>query len=198
MSSAAAAMACPSRSIVTRKRFAAAAEQVWDALLFYEQIEERPPLLLRLLLPLPIRTDGSKFKVGDEARCSYVGGHLLKRITHVDAVRHYGFEVVEQKLALGGGLTLTGGCYTLRALPGADTEVAIATRYISNRRPGWLWQPIEAAVCHLFHHHLLSCHATQGRSGNQEALAGARNRPRSAFALSVRAGAIRGPGWGHA
>lgn len=155
-SSVAAAMTRQSRSIETRIRFAAAAEKVWDALLFYEQIEQRPPLLLRLLLPLPIRTDGSKFEVGDEARCSYVGGHLLKRITHVDAGRHYGFEVVEQTLALGGGLTLTGGCYTLRALPGGRTEVAIATRYISNRRPGWLWQPIEAAVCHRFHRHLFA------------------------------------------
>ena len=66
-SSVAAAMARQSRSIETRIRFAAAAEKVWDALLFYEQIEQRPPLLLRLLLPLPIRTDGSKFEVGDEA-----------------------------------------------------------------------------------------------------------------------------------
>jgi hypothetical protein len=145
-----------SRSIVTRLRFAAAPDQVWGALLYYEQIEERPPLHLRLLLPLPIRTEGSKAKVGDEARCSYEGGHLLKRVTHVDRGRHYGFEVVEQNLALGGGLALTGGCYTLRELPEGRTEVAVTTRYVSNRRPGWLFRPIEAAVCHLFHRHLLA------------------------------------------
>jgi len=149
-------MARPSRSIVTRIRFAAAPDRVWDALLFYEQIEERPPLYLRLLLPRPIRTEGSKAKVGDEARCSYKGGHLLKRVTQVDRGRHYGFEVVEQNLVLGGGLALTGGCYTLRELPGGSTEVAVTTRYISNRRPGWLYRPIEATVCHLFHRHLLA------------------------------------------
>ncbi len=150
------APAHPPRSVVTRIRFAAAAEQVWDVLLYYEQIEERPPLLLRLLLPVPIRTEGSKAKVGDEARCSYEGGHLLKRVTHVDRGHHYGFEVVEQNLVLGGGLALTGGCYTLRELPEGSTEVAVTTRYTSNRRPRWLFLPIETAVCHLFHRHLLT------------------------------------------
>lgn len=156
VANAAVAVTRQSRSIVTRVRFAAAPEQVWDTLLFYEQIEERPPLHLRLLLPLPIRSDGPKSKVGDEARCSYQGGHLLKRITRVDIGRHYGFEVVEQNLAVRGGLTLTGGAYTLRPLPGGGTEVAVATRYVSGLRPGWLWQPLEAFVCHLFHRHLLA------------------------------------------
>lgn len=124
--------------------------------MFYEQIEERPPLHLRLLLPLPIRTDGSKSAVGDEAICLYEGGHLLKRVTRVDALRYYGFEIVEQNLAVGGGLILSGGSYTLRELPGHRTEVAVTTRYVSSKRPGWLWRPIEAIVCHLFHRHLLS------------------------------------------
>jgi len=155
-SSAAIAMARPSTSILTRMKFAASPERVWGGLMFYEQIEERPPLYLRLLLPVPIATEGSKSKVGDDVRCSYKGGHLLKRITRIDPGRHYGFEVVEQNLAVRGGLTLSGGCYTLRALPGGGTQVAVTTRYVSLRRPSWLWKPIEAAVCHMFHRHLLA------------------------------------------
>jgi len=31
----------------------------------YEQIETRPPLVLRLLLPLPVRTEGRKSEPGD-------------------------------------------------------------------------------------------------------------------------------------
>jgi hypothetical protein len=143
-------------SVVTRMKFAAAREEVWRGLMFYEQIEEPPPLHLRLLLPLPIRTDGAKSEVGDEAMCLYERGHLVKRVTYVDRGRHYDFEVVEQNLAVGGGLKLSGGCYTLRELPGGRTEVAVTTRYLGRRRLGWLWKPIEAAVCHLFHHHLLS------------------------------------------
>jgi hypothetical protein len=132
------AVARPSTSIVTRMKFATSSERMWDGLMFYEQIAERPPLHLRLLLPQPIGTENPKSTVGDKVRCLYKGGHLLKCITQIDLRRHYAFDVVEQSVAFGG------------------TEVAVTTRYTSLRRPGWLWKPIEAAVCHLFHRHLLS------------------------------------------
>ena len=51
---------------------------------------------------------------------------------------------------------LSGGGYTLRELPDGRTEVAVMTRYVGGRRPGWFWKPVEAAVCHLFHRHLLA------------------------------------------
>lgn len=143
------------RTVVTRMDFSASPQQVWEGLMFYEQIEETPPLLLRLLLPVPLRTEGPKSVVGDQATCVYEGGHLLKRVTRIDPCRHYGFEVAEQNLALGGGLVLSGGSYTLSQRQGGRTEVAVTTRYLSRRRPGWLWRPIEATVCHVFHRHLL-------------------------------------------
>jgi hypothetical protein len=142
--------------VVTRMRFAAAPAQVWNALMFYEQIEEPPPIYLRWLLPRPLGTEGPKAEVGDEARCLYSSGHLVKRVTRIDLHRHYGFDVVEQALAIGGGVRLSGGGYTLREVPGAGTDVTVTTRYLGGRRPGWLWKPVEAAVCHLFHRHLLS------------------------------------------
>jgi hypothetical protein len=145
----------PFTSVVTRMKFAASPEQAWQVLMFYEQIEERPPLHLRLLLPLPIRTEGRKSEVADEARCVYQGGHLLKRVTQVDPGCYYGFEVVEQHLRVGSGIRLLGGGYRLRELMGGRTEIALETRYVSPRRPHWLWKPIEAAVCHMFHRHIL-------------------------------------------
>ncbi len=148
--------AAPATAVVTRMSIAASPGQVWDVLMFYEEIEVPPPLLLRWLLPLPIRTEGSKRMVGDVATCLYEGGHLRKRVTHIDPGKYYGFEVIEQKLAVGDGLMLAGGCYALRELPPHATEVAVTTRYLSRKRPGWLWKPIEAAVCHIFHRHLLN------------------------------------------
>jgi hypothetical protein len=150
------AIARPPTSIVTRMICAAAPAQVWDGLMFYEQIDEPPPLRLRLLLPLPIRTEGPNSAVGDESVCIYEGGHLRKRITRIEPERHYGFDVVEQNLAIGRGLTLCGGCYTLRELAGGRTEVAVTTRYVSRKQPAWLWRPVEATVCHMFHRHLLA------------------------------------------
>jgi hypothetical protein len=137
-------------------KFAASPERVWNGMMFYEQIEHRPPLHLRLLLPVPVGTDKVKSTVGEVVRCAYEGGHLLKRLTKIDPQRHYGFDVVEQMLTIGGGLTLSGGGYTLRELPGGNTEVAVTTRYVGGRRPDWFWKPIEAAVCHMFHRHLLA------------------------------------------
>ena len=87
-------------------------------------------------------------------------------MTQIDPCRHYGFEVVEQQLAVGGGLMLSGGCYTLRELPSRRTEVAVTTRYVSRKRPGWLWKPIEATVCHLFHRHLLVAMRRKIESGD--------------------------------
>ena len=76
-------------------------------------------------------------------------------MTQIERARHYGFEVVEQTLVLGGGVRLAGGSYTLCEVPGGRTEVAVKTRYVGRKRPGWLWKSDEAAVCHMFHRHLL-------------------------------------------
>ena len=150
-----AAPAGAATSIVTRMRFAASPERVWEGLVFFEQIAERPPLHLRLLLPRPLRTEGRKSEVGDEVRCVYEGGYLLKRVTQIDRARRYGFEIGEQNLAVSGGMRLAGGAYTLRELPDGSSEIALETRYVSPRRPRWLWWSIEAAICHTFHRHIL-------------------------------------------
>ena len=143
-------------SVVTRMIFAAPPARVWKGLLFYEELGARPPLHLRLLLPVPIRTVGKVSDVGDEATCLYEGGHLLKRITRIERGDLYEFEVAEQELAVGGGMRLSGGRYTLRELPDSQTELAVETRYVSNKWPRWFWKRLEAVVCHAFHRYLLS------------------------------------------
>ena len=54
-------------SVVTRMLFAAPPDRVWKGLVFYEELGGRPPLHLRLLLPVPIRNVGKVSDVGDEA-----------------------------------------------------------------------------------------------------------------------------------
>lgn len=124
--------------------------------MFYEQIERRPALLLRLMLPLPIRAEGRKSEVGDVMTCHYSSGHLIKRVTQVIRGSAHIFEIVEQRLALGGGIEVLGGSYTLRRLADGGTELALTTRYSSPHRPRWLWTPIETLVCHTFHRHILN------------------------------------------
>ena len=142
-------------SVSTTMVFDAAPSEVWDRLMFYEQIDQRPPLHLRMLLPTPIETIGRKSEPGDEARCLYRGGYLIKRVTQVEPGHRYAFEVAEQALVVGGGVKLSGGEYVIRALDDGRTEIRIVTNYTSPRWPSWLWQPIEHAVCHSFHRHIL-------------------------------------------
>jgi hypothetical protein len=142
-------------SIATRMIFAASPGQVWDGLMFYEQILDRAPLYLRLLLPSPIGVMGRKSLVGDTVRCLYQDGHLLKRVTRIERGIRYEFEVIEQNLEFGGGMRLKGGCYVLCGLRDGRTEVSLTTIYMSPKRPRWLWEPIEAVVCHRFHRHVL-------------------------------------------
>ncbi len=139
----------------TTVRVPATADEVWEGLRYYEQVARRPPLHLRLLLPVPVGTEGSKSEPGDEALCRYDRGSLRKRITRSERKRCLGFDVVEQDLPLRGGVRLAGGAYSLRELPGGRTEVGLETRYRSLHRPRWLWRPIENAVCHLFHRYLV-------------------------------------------
>jgi len=143
-------------SVVTRVNIAATCDEVWKRLMFYEQIDRPPPLHLRFFLPLPLRTAGRKSEIGDEVKCLYAGGHLLKRITHVDRDRSYVFDVVEQDLDFGGGIRLLGGSYSLSQLPNGYTRVELRTRYVSHNRPRWLCRMIESVVCHMFHRYILS------------------------------------------
>jgi phytoene synthase len=142
--------------VVTTMSFAAPPAQLWKRLVFYEEIDARPPLHVRLMLPAPVATVGSKSRVGDEAKCLYDGGHLIKRVTRLDPCVEYRFEIAEQALEVGGGIRLLGGSYSFRELPGGGTEIALTTRYHAGRRPRWLWRRIEAAVCHAFHRHILA------------------------------------------
>lgn len=142
-------------SVVTGMRYSAPIERVWNSLMFYEQIPCRPPLHLRLLLPTPLRSEGPRSAVGDETRCVYESGHVLKRATRVERWRNYRFDVVEQNLAIGRGIRLVGGGYLLSELPDGGTRVELETCYIRSGGPAWLWRSIEAIVCHLFHRHIL-------------------------------------------
>lgn len=142
-------------SITTCQDFFAAADAVWDALMFYEEITQDRPFLLRRFLPTPIGTQGCKSQVGSDVKCRYTGGHLLKRVTRIIRGHIYAFEVVEQNLALGG-IRLLGGDYTLRTLSKDRTRVALATHYASPNNPRWLFRRVEAGICHSFHRYILS------------------------------------------
>ena len=146
--------AAPSR-VVTAARLAAAPAEVFDRLLFFEEIRRRPPLLLGLLLPRPLCTDGPRTRAGDETSCLYQGGRLVKRTTRMVRPSTLEFEIVLQELPIRSGIRLVGGRYALAATSDGSTDIEIETRYEGGARPRRLWRRIEAAVAHAFHRHLI-------------------------------------------
>ncbi len=141
-------------AVTTRAAFEIAPEEVWQRIMFYEEVPHRPPLLLRMFLPTPVKTQSSDKQVGAIVECTYSRGSLMKRITTLDPPRLVRFEVVEQSLGVERCITTVEGSYEI-APAGAGAQVALTTRYRGHLRPRWLWRPFERVLAHQLHRHIL-------------------------------------------
>ena len=141
-------------AVTTSFSFALPPERVWKMLRFYEEIPTRPSALLRLLLPIPVRSEGQKGQPGAAIQCTYEGGSLVKRITVAEPPHLLSFEVVEQQLGIEHCISVGEGSYEIRG-SGSGCEVLLTTRYRGHLRPRFLWRPLERALAHAVHLHIL-------------------------------------------
>ena len=141
-------------NVETSAHFDVCPEDVWQAMLFYEQVPRRPSPLLRMFLPAPVRTQGEKAKLGALVECVYDGGYLEKRITGVERARFIRFDVVLQQLGIEDSISMLGGSYEIGALHDGS-EVVLMTRYCGHLRPRWLWRPLEHFLARGLHRHIL-------------------------------------------
>ena len=140
--------------VTTTATFDAPPDDVWERMMFYEEVPHRPSLLLRTFLPTPVRTQGGSKEAGSVVACTYSRGGLTKRITVLDRPRLVRFEVLDQHLGIERCMTTVEGSYEFRA-EGRGTEVALTTQYRGHLRPRWLWQPLERLLAHRLHRHIL-------------------------------------------
>ncbi|HVA18180.1 MAG TPA: hypothetical protein VMV59_10775 [Candidatus Dormibacteraeota bacterium] len=151
----------------TRVLFESSVQAIWDALMFYEEVPGGAPLLLRALLPQPVRTEGDKRRPGARVRCVYSGGaELVKRITDVEPPHLLRFDVVEQRLGVEDCILTRGGSYEIRAC-GDLSEVVLTTNYEAYLRPRRLWCHLEAAVVSQLHRHILHGVGAEIPAGNR-------------------------------
>jgi hypothetical protein len=141
-------------AVTTRVRLNASPGTVWDHIMFYEDVPGHPSLLLRALLPYPVRTHGDKTRVGTTVRCEYKGGNLVKRITSADSPYRLRFDVIEQQLGIENCVRAVGGSYQISPC-GDESEVLLTTMYHSFLRPRSLWRPFESFVLTRLHGHIL-------------------------------------------
>jgi len=143
-----------SEVVATRVHFKASPQTVWNHLVFYEEVPEQPPFLLRTLLPHPVRTEGDKTRVGATVRCAYRGSDLVKRITAVEPPHLLQFEVVEQRLGIEDCVLTHSGSYQIHTC-GDATDVVLITKYAAYLRPRYFWRPLEALLVNQLHSHIL-------------------------------------------
>lgn len=141
-------------SVATRVRLASKPEHIWRCIRFYEEIPATPPLLLRFMIPVPVRSDGDKTTVGSKVQCVYDSGTLVKRITTLDEPRRIEFELLEQHLGIERSVVAEGGSYQID-WDGKLSTVTLTTNYLTWLRPRGVWTPLEQIAIHQLHRHIL-------------------------------------------
>jgi hypothetical protein len=132
----------------TRATLACEARRAWEKVCFYEHIELAPTWLLRTVLPVPERTTGAYRAVGDVSRCLYSdGGHLTKRIRHLEQGSRIDFDVIEQSIRYAGHIALRGGTIRIEPRAAGTCEVEMLTRYeLHTAWLRWIRAPIEYVI----------------------------------------------------
>jgi hypothetical protein len=141
-------------AVRTKVHLDATPEAVWQAMLFYEEVPQRPMPLLRLFLPTPVRTEGDKTRVGAVIACTYDPGYLEKRITASEHARSIRFDVIVQQLGIEDSIGMSGGSYDIEA-SGDGSDVILTTFYRGHLRPRWLFRLFEHFLAHRLHRHIL-------------------------------------------
>ncbi len=142
------------QKVETSAHFSASPEELWGRLCFYEDIPGRPPLLLRLALPYPVRTEGGKVYSGATVKCTYRKGEMTKCTTAVVPPRSLEFEVTEQRLGIENCIRALSGSYEVRQRDDG-AEIVLTTVYLAYLRPRLLWLPVEKFLAHSLHRHIL-------------------------------------------
>lgn len=152
-------VAVPNRTEVatirTQLHVHATAAEAWDAVMFFEEVEQPAPWLLEFSLPKPLGSRGRKDRVGELVRCEYDRGWIVKRISRIEPGRLLEFDVVEQRLQMEHNVTLRDGSFRIERLADGTARVVLTTRYERHLAPGWVWRPIEKQVVHTMHGHIL-------------------------------------------
>ena len=142
-------------TIVTSLTIPTDVGHAWNAMMFYEEVRQPPPWLLRYGLPRPIFTRGSTANVGDQKVCVYTKGHLTKRVTERIENQKLSFDVIEQDHIENHSIDLKSGSFTFIAETPNRTRVELATTYRPKLGPRWVWRPVETWATRSLHRYVL-------------------------------------------
>jgi hypothetical protein len=153
-------------TVTTTRILELSPRRAWESLVFYEEIGLEPPILTRIGLPYPLRTEGDANVVGGITRCVYSTGYLLKRITTLEPMRKLAFEVVEQHGVEDQSFELIRGSFEFEPAGEGRTQVVLETVYRPLLQARFYWRPFEERLAHVLHEYVLDGMSAQVRSRN--------------------------------
>ncbi len=165
--------ASPER-ISTTRVIDAPVDAVWQSIMFYEEVEHEPPLLLRIGLAHPLATTGSSREVGDIKTCLYNKGRISKQITAVERHRLLAFTIIEQSIGYERDVRLTGGRFEFESIGDNRTRVTLTTEYEPLLSPRFAWRWGERLAVHTLHEHVLKGMAIESERLGRVATSGRR------------------------
>ena len=142
-------------TVRTMKLIPADSSRVWDTLMFYEEVPQRPPLIMRIALPHPLFAFGSTAHVGDVKTCVYSKGRLVKQVTQRVPGERLAFNVIEQTHIENRSIRLIDGSFDFQSVSPGETRVTLTSRYQPLLGPRWIWRPFEEYGVHTLHDHVL-------------------------------------------
>lgn len=131
------------------------AVDAWERIVFFEETPQRPPWILRRVIPEHLSLEGDKSHVGGLVRCVYRRGEIVKHVTALERPEHVSFDVMGQELGIEKMVLVRGGSYWIEDL-GEACRVRLSTRYTAFMRPRWLWRPVERWLMGMLHRHILT------------------------------------------
>jgi hypothetical protein len=144
------------QSVVTSRVFTADADQVWEALLEFQRVTGRKPLLLQLGLPVPLRCTMEGKGIGAKRVCYFDDGTIEERVSIWEPPSQLGVVITKVTLPGRDWLQFVDATYELEELGSGRTLVHRTTSYSSVLRPRGYWRLLEYVGTKAEHEYLFN------------------------------------------
>jgi len=131
-------------------------EEVWDAIIEFDDVDGSQPLLMRMGLPIPKSCSMSGFGVGSERTCQFSSGFIRERVTEWNPPHRLELDVEEVQLPGRHWLGFQQATYTLERRGADDTKITRTTTVTSTLRPAIYWRFFERLGTETEHDYILN------------------------------------------
>jgi hypothetical protein len=142
-------------------------EEVWDAIIEFDDVDGPKPLLMRMGLPIPQSCSISGFGVGSERTCRFSSGFIRERVTLWDPPHRLELDVDEVQLPGRHWLGFQRATYTLERRGAGDTKITRTTTVTSTLRPAFYWRFFERLGTETEHDFILNSLKAKVSSGTE-------------------------------